>query len=93
MHLRPYLDSLPLGGKVALAETLGISSVYLFQLAAGQGGRQPSPELCVRLEAITERHVRRWDLRPNDWHLIWPELIGSDGAPAVADEEPQKARA
>ncbi len=25
----------------------------------------------------------RWDLRPNDWHLIWPELIGTDGAPKI----------
>ncbi|MDB5975187.1 MAG: hypothetical protein JWR07_1947 [Nevskia sp.] len=25
----------------------------------------------------------RWDLRPNDWYLIWPELIGVEGAPSV----------
>lgn len=27
--------------------------------------------------------VQRWDLRPDDWHAIWPELIGTEGAPAV----------
>lgn len=27
--------------------------------------------------------VRRWDLRPDDWHRIWPELIGAEGAPDV----------
>jgi len=25
----------------------------------------------------------RWDLRQEDWHLIWPELIGTQGAPMV----------
>ena len=25
--------------------------------------------------------VPRWALRPVDWALIWPELIGADGAP------------
>ena len=29
--------------------------------------------------------VKRWDLRPDDWHRIWPELIGADGAPEPAE--------
>lgn len=29
--------------------------------------------------------VRRWDLRPDDWHRIWPELIGAEGAPGVPE--------
>lgn len=39
-------------------------------------------ERCVMVEKLTG--VQRWDLRPDDWHLIWPELIGADGAPTVA---------
>lgn len=35
------------------------------------------------IENLTARAVRRWDLRPKDWHLIWPELIGSEGAPSL----------
>ena len=31
--------------------------------------------------------VRRWALRPGDWHLIWPELIGSEGAPALPSQQ------
>lgn len=27
--------------------------------------------------------VRRWELRPDDWYRIWPELIGAEGAPSV----------
>ncbi len=30
--------------------------------------------------------VRRWEMWPQDWHRIWPELIGADGAPPVDAE-------
>lgn len=35
--------------------------------------------------------VRRWDLRPADWHRIWPELIGAEGAPVLPTEEVRDA--
>ena len=83
MDLKTYTNQLLRGGVAQFAEKLGTSSVYLSQLSARQDGREPSPELCVRIEAESGRAVRRWDLRPTDWHLIWPELIGEDGAPAI----------
>lgn len=70
---------------MAFAAQIGISTVYLAQLAARQGGREPSPELCVRIEQETRGAVRRWHLRPGDWHRIWPELIGASDAPDVPD--------
>lgn len=81
MNLRTYLDSLPRGGTAKLADALGISSVYLHQLAARQGDREPKPELAVCIERATHGAVMRWDLRPDDWHRIWPELVGRKGAP------------
>jgi hypothetical protein len=27
--------------------------------------------------------IPRWEQRPNDWHRIWPELVGREGAPPV----------
>lgn len=39
------------------------------------------------MEAATGRNVMRWDLRPDDWHRHWPELIGADGAPPVPQTE------
>lgn len=40
-------------------------------------GRRPvNPAQCVLIEQVTEGSVTRKDLRPDDWHLIWPELIG-----------------
>ena len=81
--LAEFLAEKPRGAAAQLAEQLHISRVYLSQLAARQDGREPSPELCVLIERACARRVMRWNLRPDDWHLIWPELIGADGAPAV----------
>jgi len=35
----------------------------------------------VAIERLTDRRVMRWDLRPQDWHDIWPELAVIEGAP------------
>ncbi len=29
---------------------------------------------CTKIERATNGQVTRKDLRPDDWHLIWPEL-------------------
>lgn len=87
MDLRTFLDEQPRGFAGPFADRLRISRVYLMQLAARQDGRLPSPELCVLIEYDTEKKVMRWDLRPDDWHRIWPELIGADGAPPVPEVE------
>lgn len=94
MDLREFTANLPHGGVTVMASAIGVTPVYLSQLAARQDGREPSPELCVRIEGYSGRAVRRWDMRPGDWHLIWPELIGAAGAPAVpasAEPEPKAA--
>ena len=44
-------------------------------------------ERCAELEVATGGVVRRWDMRPDDWHIIWPELVGADGAPGVGGKE------
>lgn len=74
--LRAYLDALPRGGVGELALRLGISAIYLSQLAARQNGREPSPALCVAIEK--ETGVTRRALRPADWWLIWPELVNDE---------------
>lgn len=48
-------------------------------------------EQCAAIERATGGTVRRWDLRPQDWHLIWPELIGAEGAPALVEAESRAA--
>lgn len=51
--------------------------------------RNPTPANCCLLELATGGDVDRRAMRPKDWHLIWPELIGAEGAPAI--EQPTQA--
>jgi DNA-binding transcriptional regulator YdaS (Cro superfamily) len=81
MDLREFTARLPTGGVASFAERVGVTRFYLSQLAQRQNGRQPAPALCVLIERESNFDVRRWDLRPGDWHLIWPELIKQRGAP------------
>lgn len=83
MGLKEFLASLPKGGAASFAADCDISPIYLSQLAARQDGRQAKPALCVTIEEKSRYVVRRWDLRPDDWRDIWPELRHADGAPPV----------
>lgn len=38
------------------------------------GLRRPSPANCLYLERATSGKVRRQDMRPKDYAVIWPEL-------------------
>jgi DNA-binding transcriptional regulator YdaS (Cro superfamily) len=87
MNLKDYLQQR--GMAAALAGRVRVSPAFISQLAGG--GRPTPPDVAVRIEAATERRVRRWDLRPEDWHRIWPELIGAEGAPALPVEEASDA--
>ena len=51
------------------------------------GKRRLPVEFIPVLESAGANRVRRWELRPDDWHRIWPELIGTEGAPPVPTEE------
>jgi len=85
MKLRTYLDTLPRGGVSDFAGRVGVSPVYLSQLAAEQDDRVPSPALCVVIERESQRVVTRRVLRPTDWHLIWPELVEIHAAAAAKE--------
>lgn len=80
MQLLDYVNG-KRGEQTRLAEILGIDSVLIHQWAHGK--RDVPIERCVPLEAATQGEVMRWDLRPDDWHEIWPELIKRKGAPAL----------
>ncbi len=60
------------GSQKALADILSIKPSTVSQWRAGI---RPIPvERCAAIEAATNGAVTRRDLRPDDWHLIWPEL-------------------
>ena len=80
-----------IGSQAALAEAIGVKQPTVSEWARGD---RPVPiERCTAIEQATGRDVMRWHLRPDDWHRIWPELIGIAGAPATPEppKEPHHA--
>lgn len=61
-----------------IAERIGVTPGFMSQC---KNGLRPWPPVtCVRIEQATAGKVTRRDLRPDDWHLIWPELVQKDAA-------------
>lgn len=67
------------GSQAALAMLLGVTKAAVNQWK--DPSRRVPLEHCAAIEAATGGAVMRWALRPDDWHRIWPELVGQDGAP------------
>lgn len=67
-----------------LAELIGVQPVSLHQFLTGF--RQMEPSKAVAAEVATGGRLKRWQLRTKDWHLIWPDLIGAEGAPDIQAE-------
>lgn len=62
------------------AERIDVSPQLVSFMRAGQ---RSVPIEKVPLICALGGDVKRWELRPDDWHHIWPELIGAPGAPEV----------
>jgi len=82
MNLSDYLrqkGALPIS---KLREMIGAKSDnQIRQWQHGYGGRIPGPlYAAAAIERATDGAVRRQDLRPDDWHLIWPELAEQEVA-------------
>lgn len=78
MDIRTYLERLGVGSAKKLAVEIGISPVLISQWRTGC---RPIPvERCAAIEQATNGAVTRRDLRPDDWHLIWPELAEKEVA-------------
>jgi DNA-binding transcriptional regulator YdaS (Cro superfamily) len=72
-------------GPAKVAELLGVS----VQAACfwRDGKRELPAEHCAMLEQATRGAITRRDLRPDDWHRIWPELVNDEHpAPVAAGE-------
>lgn len=54
-----------------IAQQLSIEEQYLYQITRGL--KTASPALAKQLHTI-DPNADLKDLRPNDWHQIWPEL-------------------
>ena len=70
MKLKDYVADR--GGIARLARQVNAQPQLMWQWASGV---RPVPiERCVPIERATDGAVSRIDLRPDDWHEIWPEL-------------------
>lgn len=67
--------------RAEIAAAAEIDEQYLYQCVTGR--KDMKPKQAVRVERVSGGRLRRWHLRRSDWHETWPELVGTDGAPAV----------
>lgn len=51
------------------------SDAQLRQWQHAYKSRKPGPAYCIAIERATGGLVTRQDLRPVDYHLIWPDLL------------------
>lgn len=79
MKLSDYIKPLTEVERRRLAASCGTSFFHLRNVAFS--GKPCGLKLAVDIERETAGQVRRWDTRPHDWHEIWPELVGAEGAP------------
>ncbi len=69
------------GGLSALAKEIGVSSARL-----GNWRLRSVPiEYCLAIETAAAGGVSRKDLRPKDWHKIWPELVNAPAPRRATD--------
>lgn len=101
MNLRDYFATDAAMSAAELGRRIGVTNPsQVRQWQHRYQGRIPSPENCVAIERVTGGLVSRRDLRPDDWHRIWPELAESAQPhhaarqlDAVAGDVPEKAQA
>ena len=54
----------------AVSSALGVSSAAISNWLS----RGVPVEHCATIERVTNGEITRQALRPDDWHVIWPEL-------------------
>lgn len=74
-----------MGGAGKLAAAIGVGQPSISNWRAR--GTTPDAAHCVSIERATEGAVTRRDLRPDDWHLIWPELAEAATAPVRSEAQ------
>lgn len=79
------------GSQRDLADKIGITPVLISQWANAL--RPVPPERCVEIERATDGEVSRKDLRPDDWHKIWPELVALPTPRRATDIAPEPGHA
>lgn len=78
MNLTQYLAQPSAKSASEIAREVGVSPAMVYQW---KRHLRPIPtEYGALLEKATGGAVSRRDIRPDDWHLIWPELAEKEGS-------------
>lgn len=72
MALKEHLKAYSRARRSELAYRCGTTLGHITNVSYGY--KRCSAELAAAIERETNGAVTRRDLRPDDWHLIWPEL-------------------
>jgi DNA-binding transcriptional regulator YdaS (Cro superfamily) len=63
MQLKEYFENKPHGSKADFAKSLGVTKTWLSLIMSGR--KTPSPFLCIEIERLTKKKVKRKELRPD----------------------------
>ena len=73
MELKDYIAKTSIS---SLAKEVGVSPAVVYQWMMRI---RPVPiKRCHRVVAVTKGEVTLQDLRPDDWYMIWPELVDQE---------------
>lgn len=72
MDLQTYFKTT--GSRKLLAQRVGVSPNYMWQLSVGNAGRKPSPALARRIHEETLGAVDLASLRPDIWGTTTKQL-------------------
>ena len=85
MDLKTYCDQ-ERGRQAALAAAIKVPPVSISNWA---GRKRPVPLTHVLpIERVTQGCVTRRELRPDDWHVYWPEQSNADPIPPISTPSP-----
>lgn len=82
MDLAKYLRN---AGRGAMKQLASDIEAHAPDVSRWASKKRPVPEkAATAIERVTAGAVTRRDLRPHDWHLIWPELAEQPAPKEVA---------
>lgn len=77
--------------KAEFARAINVSAALLHQWI--KGIRPVASQHCPAIEKQTGGKVTRKELRPDDWHKIWPELVNTPAPRRATDPAPAPGHA
>lgn len=77
--------------KAEFARAINVSAALLHQWI--KGIRPVASQHCPAIEKQTGGKVTRKELRPDDWHKIWPELVNAPAPRRATDPAPAPGHA